>query len=133
LGNIAFCVVLSAMALLLFTFVHSLFPMLVLVATAGFGFISVSGAANTIIHTLVNDPMRGRVMSCYTLAFVGFAPFGNLTLAWLSQRWGITHAISLFGSLLLVCGLIFWSRLKSLRAAVRPIYVDLGIIPWQNE
>lgn len=29
--------------------------------------------------------------------------------------------------------MIFWARLKSLRAAVRPIYVDLGIIPWQNE
>jgi MFS family permease len=133
LGSMAFCVALSATALLLFTFVHSLFPMLVLVAIAGFGFISVSGAANTIIHTLVHDPMRGRVMSCYTLAFVGFTPFGNLALAWLSHRWGITHAISIFGSLLLVCALIFWARLKSLRAATRPIYVDLGIIPWQNE
>ena len=76
--------------------------------------------------------MRGRVMSFYTLAFVGFTPFGNLTMGWLAHQWGITRAISLFGSLLLVCAMIFWARLKSLRAAVRPIYVDLGIIPWQN-
>jgi MFS family permease len=129
----SFCVALSAVALSLFTFVHSLLPMMALIAIAGFGFISVSGAANTIIHTLVDDHMRGRVMSCYTLAFLGFTPFGNLSLGWLAHRWGINHAVSFFGAILLFCGLIFWSRLKSLRAAVRPIYVDLGIIPWQNE
>jgi MFS family permease len=133
LGNIAFCVALSATALVLFAFVHSLLPMMFLIAIAGFGFISVSGASNTILHTLVDDHMRGRVMSFYTLAFVGFTPFGNLTMGWLAHQWGITRAISLFGSLLLVCAMIFWARLKSLRAAVRPIYVDLGIIPWQNE
>jgi MFS family permease len=133
LGNIAFCVALSSTALVLFAFVHSLLPMMILIATAGFGFISVSGATNTIIHTLVDDPMRGRVMSFYTLAFVGFTPCGNLAMGWLAQHCGITRAISFFGSLLLLCALIFWARLKSLRAAVRPIYVDLGIIPWQNE
>jgi MFS family permease len=133
MGSIAFCVALSSGALVLFAFVHSLLPMMALIATAGFGFISVSGAANTIIHTLVDDEMRGRVMSCYTLAFVGFTPFGNLSLGWLAHRWGITQAISFFGLLLLLCGLVFWARLKSLRAATRPIYVDLGILPWQNE
>jgi len=133
MGDISFCVLLSSAALVLFTFVHSLIPMMVLIATAGFGFISVSGAANTIIHTLVDDHMRCRVMSCYTLAFVGFTPFGNLSLGWLAHRWGITHAVSFFGLLLLLCGLLFWARLKNLRAAARPIYVDLGIIPWQNE
>jgi len=133
LGDISFCVALSSSALILFAFVHTLLPMIVLIATAGFGFISVSGATNTILHTLVHDPMRGRVMSCYTLAFVGFTPFGNLALGWLAHQWGITRAISLFGSLLFVCALVFWARLKSLRAAVRPIYVDLGIIPWENE
>jgi MFS family permease len=133
LGNISLCVVLSASALGLFAFVHSLVPMIVLVAIAGFGFISVSGATNTILHTLVDEHMRGRVMSLYTLAFVGFTPFGNLLLGWLAHQWGITRAISFFGSLLLVCALIFRARLRTLRAAVRPIYVDLGIIPWQKE
>ena len=35
-------------------------------------------ASNTIIQTLVDEDKRGRVMSYYTMAFVGMAPFGSL-------------------------------------------------------
>lgn len=132
LGNIAFCVVLSSISLSLFAFVHSLLPMMVLIAVAGFGFISVSGACNTILHTLVDDRLRGRVLSLYSLTFVGTSPFGNLALGWLSQEVGVTRAITFFGLLLSICGIVFYARLKSLRAAVRPIYVELGIIPWET-
>jgi len=133
IGNIAFCVTLSSSALVLFAFVHSLVPMMILIATAGFGFISVSGACNTLLFTLADPRMRGRVMSFYSLAFVGFTPFGNLGLGWLAHLWGINRAIAFSGALLFAVAMVFWARLKGLRATVRPIYVDMGIIPWEND
>jgi len=33
---------------------------------------------NTVIQTLVDERMRGRVMSFYAMAFMGAAPFGSL-------------------------------------------------------
>ena len=131
-GSVSHCLLLSSSALVLFAFAHTLPVMMLLIATAGFGFISVSGACNTLLHTLVEDRLRGRVLSFYSLAFVGTTPFGNLALGFLAHFFGITHAIAFFGALLFGCALVFRLRLKSLRASVRPIYVDLGLIPWEE-
>jgi len=131
--SISFCTMLSAAALTTFAAIHTLPGTLVLVALAGFGFISTSGATNTILQTLVGDELRGRVMSFYTLAFVGFTPFGNLLLGWLAHRWGVRAAISFSGGLLLLVTIVFAARLDGLRAAVRPIYIDMGIMPWRED
>ena len=131
--SISFCAMLSAAALATFAAVRTLPATLLLVAVAGFGFISVSGATNTILQTLVGDEMRGRVMSLYTVAFVGSTPFGNLFLGWLAHRWCVRSAISFSGGLLLLVTAVFAARLNSLRAAVRPIYIDLGIMPWHED
>src|ERR1035437_2018130 len=52
----------------------SLFLMLIV----GFGMMQGMAASNTVIQTLVPEDKRGRVMSYYTMAFVGMAPFGSL-------------------------------------------------------
>ena len=106
---------------------------MLLVAVAGFGFISVSGACNTIVQSLVDDQLRGRVLSLYGLALLGTTPFGNLALGWFSQLMPVHRAIALFGLLLFICSIVFTSRLKSLRAEARPIYLARGLISWENE
>jgi MFS family permease len=131
--SISACALLSSSALTCFVFANSLLTTMALIAVAGFGFISMSGATNTILHALVGDRFRGRVMSLYTVAFVGCTPFGNLALGWLAHRWGVRNAISFSGALLLVVAVIFATRLNSLRAATRPIYIDLGIMPWPED
>ena len=35
-------------------------------------------SSNTVIQTIVDDEKRGRVMSFYTMCFLGTAPFGSL-------------------------------------------------------
>ncbi len=47
-------------------------------ARTGFGMMQGMVASNTIMQTFVDEKMRGRVMSYYTMAFVGMAPFGSL-------------------------------------------------------
>ena len=51
---------------------------LLLMLSTGFGMMQGMAASNTIIQTMVDEEKRGRVMSYYTMAFVGMAPFGSL-------------------------------------------------------
>jgi MFS family permease len=64
--------------LILFGMSHTLWLSLLLMFFIGFGMIQAASASNTVIQTLVPEHMRGRVMSYYTMAFVGSAPFGSL-------------------------------------------------------
>jgi MFS family permease len=86
-------------------------------------------ASNTIIQTIVDDAKRGRVMSFYMMAFLGTAPFGSLMAGWLSSRIGAPHTLLVGGISCLAGAAWFAFRLPALRTLVRPIYVDLGILP----
>jgi MFS family permease len=86
-------------------------------------------ASNTIIQTLVDEKMRGRVMSYYTMAFVGMAPFGSLLAGALAHAIGAPRTVIVSGIACILGGLWFWSRLPNLRTQMRPIYERLGIVP----
>ncbi len=101
-------------------------PLLVVI---GFCMIVQMAASNTVIQTLVDEDKRGRVMSFYTMAFFGMAPFGSLVAGWLASRIGAPATGAWGGAATLVAvGLFAWA-LPSLRAQVRPIYRRLGILP----
>ena len=57
---------------------HVFWLSMLMVLVAGMGMMQGMAASNTIIQTLVSEDKRGRVMSYYTMAFVGMAPFGSL-------------------------------------------------------
>ena len=86
-------------------------------------------ASNTIIQTLVDEKMRGRVMSYYTMAFVGMAPFGSLLAGALAHAIGAPHTVVVSGVACILGAGWFWSRLPAIRREMRPIYERLGIVP----
>jgi MFS family permease len=102
----------------------SMFLMLIV----GFGMMQGMAASNTVIQTLVPEDMRGRVMSYYTMAFVGMAPFGSLFAGGLAHRLGATKAVIISGAFCLAGAAWFSTQLKSIRDVMRPIYVEMGII-----
>ena len=114
--------------LVLFGLSHNLLLSLFLMAVVGFGMMQGMAASNTVIQTLVPEDKRGRVMSFYTMAFVGMAPFGSLLAGSLAHHFGAPHAIMITGSFCLVGAVWFTTRLKSIRAVMRPIYIEMGII-----
>ena len=71
--------------------------MLMMLVT-GFGMMQGLTGSNTIIQTLVDENMRGRVMSYYTMAFVGMAPFGSLLAGALAHAIGAPRTVIVSGS-----------------------------------
>ena len=102
---------------------------LILLPIVGGGMMVETASTNTILQTIVEEGMRGRVMSFYTMAFLGTAPLGSLLAGLLADHIGAPLTI-LFGGLACVAaGIWFALRLPTLRALLRPIYVQKGILP----
>ncbi len=101
---------------------------LVLMLFVGFGMLQGMTVSNTIIQTLVPEDRRGRVMSYYTAAFMGMAPFGSLLAGSLAHWIGAPRTVMVTGSCCVAGGLWFWSRLPAIRREMRPVYEQLGIL-----
>ena len=119
---------LFGVGLICFGFCRILPLSMLLMVVVGFGMMQGLAASNTVIQTLVPEDKRGRVMSYYTMAFVGMAPFGSLLAGGLAHRFGAPHAVMITGAFCLAGSLWFTTQLKSIRKIMRPIYVEMGII-----
>jgi MFS family permease len=102
---------------------------LVMMLVTGFGMMQGLTSSNTILQTLVDEKMRGRVMSYYTMAFVGMAPFGSLLAGAMAHAIGAPRTVIVSGVACIAGGLLFWTQLPAIRRDMRPIYERLGIIP----
>jgi MFS family permease len=115
--------------LVLFGLSHLFWLSLLLMVIVGFGMMQGLTASNTIIQTLVPEDKRGRVMSYYTAAFVGMAPFGSLLAGALAHWIGAPRTVMLTGTCCIIGAAAFATRIRTIRDHMRPIYVELGIVP----
>ena len=115
-------------ALILFGLSHTLWLSLVLMVFAGFGLIQIASASNTIIQTLVAEDKRARVMSYYTMTFFGAAPIGSLLAGMFAERFGAPATVIVTGIVCLGGAVWFTIQLPALRAVMRPIYIEMGLI-----
>lgn len=102
-GLVAFISALAS-ALALFAFSFSRVPALsfVLLAVIGWGMITQLSMVNTMLQTEVPDELRGRVMSLYTLVFLGFIPIGNLIVGTMAHFVGTPEAVAISAALCVV-------------------------------
>jgi MFS family permease len=98
-------------------------------AATGFGMMVHMAACNTVVQTLVDPAKRGRVMSFYTVAFMGMAPIGSLMLGASASRIGAPWTACLSGVVCLGAAAVFARTLPALQAQVRPIYQRMGVLP----
>jgi MFS family permease len=118
--------------LILFGMSRVLWLSLLLMLFCGFGMMQQMAASNTIIQTIVEDDKRGRVMSFYAMAFVGMAPFGSLLAGISAHAMGAPLTVMLSGACCLAGAIWFATQVRAIRKLIRPIYVDLGILPAAN-
>ena len=120
---------LFGIGLIAFSFSRMIWLSLILMVVTGLGFMVQMAVSNTIIQTIVDEDKRGRVMSFYTMAFMGTAPFGSLLAGSVAERIGAPYTILIGGSGCILGAIWFYRALPRLREFVRPIYKQKGIIP----
>jgi MFS family permease len=116
-------------SLIVFAVARSFWMAVLILPVVGGAFMMQMAATNTVLQTLVEDRMRGRVMAFYTMAFFGTAPIGSLLAGVAADRIGSRWTIALGGAACILNGLWLAARLPRLRAIVHPIYVERGILP----
>jgi MFS family permease len=94
----------------------------------GFGMMVQMASSNTIIQTIVEEDKRGRVMSFYTMAFMGTVPFGSLLAGSIASKIGAPGTTIIGGVACILGSILFARRLPYLRKMVRPIYIRKGIL-----
>jgi len=107
----------------------SFFVSMFLIFFTGLGMMAHTAASNTILQTITDEDKRGRVMSFYTMALMGTAPFGSLLAGWMAKVLGTPWTMFIGGAVCLVGSLAFYRRLPELKKLVRPVYVRMGILP----
>ena len=98
-----------------------------LMSVIGFGLLVVTVSTNMILQTIVDDAMRGRVMSLYTAAFIGAMPLGALLAGMSADRIGATTTVGIGGISCALIAVAIARQLPFIRRQIRPIYARLGI------
>jgi MFS family permease len=102
-------------SLILFSLSRSLWLSIGLLVPAGFTMIVQMASSNTLVQSMVPDKLRGRVMSVYSVMFLGMTPFGSLLAGALAQRLGAPTTVALGGAVCMVAAGLFGRRLPSIR------------------
>jgi MFS family permease len=115
---------------LIFLSLSKYFPTaMFMMAIAGLGMMLHTASSNTILQTIVDEDKRGRLMSIYSMAIMGTAPFGSLMAGGLAKIIGAPGTIFAGGVVCIIGAVIFYIKLPDLKNLVRPVYVKLGVIP----
>ncbi len=114
-----------------FSLVRQPLVAMAVLAVIGFGMIVQMASSNSILQTVADDDKRGRVMSFYTLAFMGMSPFGNLLAGSLADMVGAPATVMISGLLCIAGAVAFFIKLPEIRREIRPVYMRIGLIPPQ--
>jgi MFS family permease len=85
----------------------------------GFGMMAQMVSCNTVIQTIVDDKKRGRIMSFYTMSFMGISPFGSLLMGGIASRLGAPPSILIGGLCCMLVALLYIRRLPVLQKDVK--------------
>ncbi len=125
---IAWTAGLFGLTLMAFAFSRVYWLSMLILLVSGFGMMVHMASCNTILQTIVEEDKRGRVMSFYTMAFLGMMPFGSFLAGALAAKIGVTYTLFLEGVCCVTGAIYFASKLPLIRAKIRPIYIEKGII-----
>jgi len=101
--------------LILFSLSRVFATSLLLISLCGFGMMVQMASCNTVLQTIIDDDKRGRVMSFYTMAFMGPAPFGSLLGGWAASHIGAPNTLIIGGIISILGAVIFATKSPSLR------------------
>lgn len=101
---IAGAAIAAGAGLALFTLTPTLWLAVPFLLVVGSGVMVTIAASNTLIQTIVRDELRGRVMSIFTVAFLGIAPIGSLVVGSIASVAGTRPTLLVCGAMAAVAG-----------------------------
>jgi MFS family permease len=113
LGSIFF-----SLGLICFSFSKIFWLSMAIMFFTGFGMMVQMAAANTYLQHLVSDDKRARVMSIYTMAFMGMTPLGSFLAGTLASVVGVRLTVLCGGVLALLGSLLFAFKFSESKAAL---------------
>jgi MFS family permease len=111
------------LALIAFSFSRVLWISTALLIPAGFFMMVEMAASNTLIQSMIPNRLRGRVMSVYSMMFMGMAPMGALVAGALAAPLGAPITVAIGGAICAVGGVVFGAGLPHLRGPARELIV----------
>lgn len=114
----------SGAVLILFTFVSTLPIAYILLFAIGAGLVSQFAMINTVIQHEVEDRMRGRVLSLYTLVFLGLSPLGSLEIGFVGDHLGSQLAIRISACVVLMFGIYLFLNRRNITMPKSPPVSD---------
>jgi MFS family permease len=126
--RVAFAAVLFGTSLAAFSFSRHLGFSMLLLIPVGIGSAMQITGSQTLIQVMVDDHFRGRVMSFYTMAFMGTVPFGGLLFGFLADHISAPVTVLGGGLICLAAGTVFFLRLTRFREHAHPILIRKGIL-----
>ena len=119
--------------LIVFAFSRWFWISTVLLLPIGYSIMLQMACSNTLIQTMVPDQLRGRVMSVYSMMFMGMAPFGALLGGALADRMGAPLTVAIGGIASVLGGIWFGRALPELRVEARRLILAQGLAGGEPE
>src|SRR5579872_2728362 len=100
----------------------------IILVVSGFTMMMQFTATNTLIQAMVPDQLRGRLMSFYSMTFLGMTPFGSLLAGWVAERIGSPVTVAIGGLASCLGGLVFLRKWPAVRGPARDLIAAQGMM-----
>jgi MFS family permease len=115
--NLVFGIFCMAISVAAFGYSRWMWLSLIAQMFIGAGLMNHMVTTNTLLQLFVSDELRGRVMSIYTLSFIGTAPVGSLAVGFIGEHFNPRFAVYFCAIFSLLCGFLLLTRLKLIASA----------------
>jgi MFS family permease len=122
---VAFACGAFGLGLVLFSFSRNFWLSAGLLVPVGFSMMTQMSSSNTLVQAMVPNELRGRVMSLYSMMFMGLAPFGSLLAGMLAGYIGPAETIALGGVVCIVGAVVFGMTLPKIKWQARRMIVSM--------
>lgn len=112
-------------SLILFSFSSTFWLSALILVPVGFSMMIQMSSSNTLVQAMVPDHLRGRVMSVYSMMFMGMAPFGALLAGTIAGYIGAPYTVMIGGSVCILGSIVFALNLPKLRDEGREMIVSM--------
>jgi len=109
--------------LMLFSISRIFWLSVALLVPVGYCVMVQMASSNTLVQTFSPDYIRGRVMSVYSMMFMGMAPLGSLLAGSLAHRLGAPNVVFWSGAACIIAAAIFGRGIPKLRVEARKLIV----------